>query len=89
MLIGNDQTGKSAIVSQFARDEINLEYAPTIGVDFAIKVVDVQGERIKLQIWDTAGMKKFQTITTAYIKGCNAFFIVFDCTNRQSFLDIP
>lgn len=42
-----------------------------------------------MQIWDTAGMKKFQTITTAYIKGCNAFFIVFDCTNGQSFLDIP
>lgn len=29
----------------------------TIGVDFMIKTVEVDGERIKLQLWDTAGQE--------------------------------
>lgn len=45
----------------------------------------MQGVNVKLQIWDTAGMKKFRTITTAYIKGCQIFFVVYDSSNIQSF----
>jgi GTPase SAR1 family protein len=58
---------------------------PTIGVDFAVRVLDIMGERIKMQVWDTAGIKKFQVISSCYIKGCQAAIIVFDVTNPQSY----
>ena len=32
----------------------------TIGVEFASKIVTVSGERVKLQIWDTAGQEKYR-----------------------------
>jgi Ras-related protein Rab-2A len=27
----------------------------TIGVDFGSKIIEIEGEKLKLQIWDTAG----------------------------------
>ena len=43
LLLGSDRCGKTAIVSQYARDLMITEYQPTIGADFAIKVIEVQG----------------------------------------------
>ena len=34
-----------------------------IGIDFKIKVLDVEDKKIKMQIWDTAGQERFKTIT--------------------------
>lgn len=58
---------------------------PTIGVDFAHKTIELEGVKVKLQLWDTAGMQKFKVITNCYIKGCQGFVLVYDCTNMESF----
>lgn len=43
---------------------------------------------MKLQIWDTAGQERFRTITSAYYKGAQGIFIVYDVLNKQSFQDV-
>jgi small GTP-binding protein len=50
--------------------------------------MDLEGNSIKLQIWDTAGQERFRTITSAYYKGAQGIFIVYDILNKQSFQDI-
>jgi Ras-related protein Rab-1A len=57
----------------------------TIGVDFKIRTMEVNGKQVKLQIWDTAGQERFQSITANYYHGSHAIAIVYDITNRQSF----
>lgn len=42
-----------------------------------------------MQIWDTAGQERYRTITNAYYKGADGIIVVFDLTNRESFLSIP
>ena len=42
----------------------------------------------KLQIWDTAGQERYRTITNASYKGADGIIIVFDITQRESFLSI-
>ncbi len=41
-----------------------------------------------MQIWDTAGQERYRTITNAYYKGADGIIIVFDITQRESFLSI-
>ena len=36
-------------------------YSATIGIDFKIKTIQVEDEKIKLQIWDTEGIYKYSS----------------------------
>lgn len=47
------------------------ELGPTIGVDFRMKVMDVNSSRVKLTIWDTAGQERFRTLTSSYYRGAH------------------
>jgi small GTP-binding protein len=60
----------------------------TIGVDFKIKSVTVEGKRYKLQIWDTAGQERFKNITQTYYKGAAGIILTFSITDRNSFTNI-
>ena len=55
VLVGNSCVGKSSIVIRYADDEFSDVFLATIGVDFRFKSFMLDGENVKLQIWDTAG----------------------------------
>ena len=87
VLVGNSCVGKSSIVVRYADDEFSEVFLATIGVDFRFKSFPLGSNKIKLQIWDTAGHERFRTITSSYYRGAHALLIVFDLTDKQSFED--
>ena len=40
---------------------------------------------VKMQIWDTSGQERFETVTSAYYRGAHAVVLTYDITNRNSF----
>ena len=50
--------------------------------------ISIDGNFIKLQIWDTAGQQRFRGITKSYYKGAQAIILVYDVNNSKSFEDI-
>ena len=88
VLIGDTCVGKSSLLVRFADDCFSENYITTIGVDFRFRTLQINKSTIKLQIWDTAGQERYRTITNAYYKGANGIIIVFDCTSKESFLNI-
>jgi len=89
LMIGESGTGKSAILLRFAENDFSADHLCTIGVDFKIRSVEMEGKVAKLQIWDTAGQERFKTITTSYYHGAQGVFVCFDVTNRASFERVP
>ncbi|GCF01562.1 GTP-binding protein of the rab [Zygosaccharomyces mellis] len=85
LLIGNSGVGKSCLLLRFSDDTYTNDYISTIGVDFKIKTVDLDGKTVKLQIWDTAGQERFRTITSSYYRGSHGIIIVYDVTDQESF----
>ena len=50
-----------------------------------MKNVEIEGKKLRLQIWDTAGQDRFRTITSTYYKGAHGIIIVYDVTDKESF----
>ncbi|XP_043276818.1 ras-related protein Rab-43 [Venturia canescens] len=88
VLIGDCSTGKTCVVQRFRSGTFIERHGTTIGVDFSMKTVLVDGKRVKLQIWDTAGHEKFRTITQSYYRSANGIIVVYDITKRSSFLSL-
>lgn len=60
----------------------------TIGINYMYKVANIDGVKIKLQIWDTAGQDKYKTITQNYYKNSQGVFVVFSIDSRDSFYSV-
>ncbi|KAF8621940.1 hypothetical protein AX15_007375 [Amanita polypyramis BW_CC] len=91
LLIGNASVGKSSLLLRFS-DEQWLpedEASATIGVDFRVHKMDVNGKKVKLSIWDTAGQERFRTITSSYYRGAQGVILVYDVTSRETFDALP
>jgi len=73
---------------RFADDTYTESYISTIGVDFKIRTIELNGKTIKLQIWDTAGQERFRTITSSYYRGAHGIIVVYDITDQVSFNNV-
>ncbi|KAL3880689.1 hypothetical protein ACJMK2_032909 [Sinanodonta woodiana] len=89
VLIGDAGVGKTCLVRRFTQGLFPPGQAATIGVDFMIKTVEIDGERVKLQIWDTAGQEKFRSITQSYYRAANALILVYDVCSQATFDSLP
>jgi len=88
LLIGDSGVGKSCLLLRFADHTYTESYISTIGVDFKIRTIELDGKTIKLQIWDTAGQERFRTITSSYYRGAQGIIVVYDSTDAESFNNV-
>jgi len=85
IVIGDQSVGKTCILLQFTEKQFRLDHAPTIGVEFAARNVEVDDKTIKLHIWDTAGLENFRALTRSYYRGATGAILVYDVTARHTF----
>lgn len=88
LLIGDSGVGKSCLLLRFADDTYNESFISTIGVDFKIRTIELEGRTVKLQIWDTAGQERFKTITSSYYRGAHGIIVVYDVTDADTFTNV-
>ena len=88
LVIGDSGVGKSCLLLRFVDDTFTESHMSTIGVDFKIYTLTIDGKVCKLQIWDTAGQERFATITSSYYRGAHGIVMVYDMTDMLTFANI-
>ncbi|XP_037035931.1 ras-related protein Rab-32 isoform X2 [Bradysia coprophila] len=86
LVIGELGTGKTSFIKRYVHQFFSQNYRATIGVDFALKVLNWDNNTIiRLQLWDIAGQERFGNMTRVYYKEAVGAFIVFDVTRSATF----
>ncbi|MFX1573560.1 MAG: Rab family GTPase [Promethearchaeota archaeon] len=86
LLLGDASVGKTSFTKRYCYNIFNPSERLTIGVDFHVKTIELNDQRIKLQIWDVGGEERFRFLLPTYCLGANAAFLLYDIT-RPSTLD--
>ena len=86
VLLGDQSVGKTSLITRFMYDTFDNTYQATIGIDFLSKTMYLEDRTVRLQLWDTAGQERFRSLIPSYIRDSSVAIVVFDITNRQSFL---
>ena len=88
LLIGDSAVGKTSILFRYINEEFPEYYISTIGVEYKIKTLIINGKRVILRIWDTSGQERYRSITQNFYRNANGILFVFDITNKESFNNI-
>jgi small GTP-binding protein len=84
VIFGDPQTGKTTLTHRFLTNLFKEDIQMTLGVDFLLKAIEMNGENVKLQIWDFAGEERFRFLFPSYIRGSNGAIFMYDITNYGS-----
>lgn len=85
LTIGDSSVGKTCLLHRYTNKSFSGSSIPTVGIDFKIMNITIDGKRIKMQCWDTAGQERYRNITANYYRNAQGIMLVYDVTNRKSF----
>ncbi len=55
LVIGDQATGKTSMVNRFVNKTFDPVHRATIACDFSLKIVQINGRPLRIQLWDIAG----------------------------------
>ncbi|KAL3112726.1 hypothetical protein niasHT_019700 [Heterodera trifolii] len=88
VVVGDHNCGKSCILLRFSENSFRSDHVSTLGVDFKLKTIKIGRDKIRLELWDTAGMERYRTIYNSYYHSAHGVMCVYDLTNEKSFQNL-
>ncbi len=89
IIFGDGGVGKTTLTQRYLTGVFNESQHLTIGVEFYVKVLEIAGKRIKMQIWDFGGEERFRFLLPQYCRGANGGIFVYDVTQERTLHDLP
>ncbi|KAL0481158.1 Ras-related protein Rap [Acrasis kona] len=84
VMLGSGGVGKSAISLMFIKGEFVERYDPTIE-DAYRKAIQIDNERVNIDLLDTAGQEEFTALRDTYMRTGQGFIIVYSVIDPSSF----
>ena len=87
--LGNRNVGKTSLLIRFVTQQFDPHVRSTIGVDHFSTIVNVHGDKVKVQLWDTSSQDRFRSMVRVYFRAAPGAMVVYDVTDAASFAAVP
>lgn len=85
VLVGNSSVGKTSLLRRFCDDCFYPGTSATVGIDYSVKTITVDGSQVALQMWDTAGQERYRSITKQFFRKADGVVVMYDITAELTF----
>eukprot|EP01129_Flabellula_baltica_P002706 TRINITY_DN12537_c0_g1_i1.p1 TRINITY_DN12537_c0_g1~~TRINITY_DN12537_c0_g1_i1.p1 ORF type:complete len:198 (-),score=31.45 TRINITY_DN12537_c0_g1_i1:47-640(-) len=85
LVVGDVAVGKTSFITRFIDRRFHEHPQISIGKDFKEKTIEIDGTRLRVRIFDTAGEETFRTITSTYYRQAFGALILYDVNDRKTF----
>lgn len=86
IILGASGVGKTCIVQRYCNDIFEgTAHKTTLGFDFLSKKTEVNGKKVDLEVWDTAGQEQYRAVAKMYYRDVHGVILVYDITDKHSF----
>jgi small GTP-binding protein len=87
-IFGDGGVGKTTLVNSFVSGKYQEEFKMTIGVDFYTKNLEIDKNRVQLQIWDFGGEHQFKNLLPNYMIGASGGIFMYDISRFSSLMNL-
>lgn len=88
VVVGDAGVGKSCMLSRLTKDFFPSGYETTLGVNLFNRTLEAENKKMRLQCWDVSGQEQLRSMTTQYCASAHGVLLVYDVTNRASFVNL-
>jgi len=88
IIVGNSGVGKSCLLKRAAQKKYTENYQATIGFEFLLMYYDVDGTKMKLQIWDTCGQEMYRSLIQGFYRNTALTVLIYAVNDQKSFDDL-
>ena len=88
ILLGDSMVGKSSIINRLCNATFDENINATIAIEYYNYCIKVNDFIVRLQIWDTCGQEKFNSIVKNYYQNTDYGIFVYSIDNLESFMKI-
>ena len=86
VLLGETGVGKTSIITRYVSNTFSQYVMTSTGSSFVSKnIILDENNKVKLQIWDTAGQEKYRSLAKIFYQSTAVAILVYDITTKSSF----
>jgi len=86
---GEGGVGKTTLLHRYVEGKFSSETKMTIGVEFFLKELMIDDQKVLLQLWDFGGQERFRFLLKSYVIGARGALLMFDLTRAMTLEKIP
>ena len=88
ILLGESGVGKTSIIKRYLDEEFDLNEASSLSMTYVGKDLEINNQKIKLNIWDTIGQEKYRSLSKLFLNETKIVILVYAINAKQSFVEL-